>query len=327
MIIAYGTVAIEGLEINVYYDAADTAYIKCNDANKKLGFGTSVVYPLKLDDCFVATSNGNGVASLIRLDVIESALYPRMKKETSRARVEKFFEMVVAIERHPIDELEPASSPKQQLPVPVNRMTMLNQLVGDMKFLNHEDIANYTQNIQRVLTAEKRLSELKDSVDGAFILERPDTITTIAEAQTLLRNTFDLWVAELQYRHACHAFESAPTELFAILMPPEQNKREPHKVGIPLSPQMIEESQAPNEAIEREYDMLVSYLVKHTSDDFGKVKHVGYAALEKEQGVTLLNVNNGKKPIDIIRERGWWSEHYGALWHAYETVLRHIEGQ
>ena len=324
MITEYGTIEFEGLNIDVYFDAEHTAYIKCNDANRKLGFGTGIVYPLKDDCCFVATKRAkSGVASLIRVDVIKSELYPRIKKEASRERVDKFFEMVPNIERRPIDELVTTASPKPQLPVPVTRMSMLNELIGDVKLESPEDIANYTRNIQQVLTAEKRLAELKDT----STLERPDTILSIAEAQQLLRSTFERWVVELQYQHACDAFESKPTEVLTIPMPPEQNKREPTpKVGIPLPPQMIEASEVSNEAIEREYDMLVSYLVKQTSDDFGKVKHIGYEAFQKEQGVTVLGVSNGKKPVDIIRERGWWKEHYCALWNAYCTVLRHIEG-
>ena len=77
-IVEYGTIEIEPTcELNIFYDAAGVAYLKCRSLHK-LGLNTNLAYKYN-DGKLAPTPDGRQTAAVSRLDVIETELYPKLR--------------------------------------------------------------------------------------------------------------------------------------------------------------------------------------------------------------------------------------------------------
>lgn len=316
-ILEYGIIEFESQKaLHVYYDEAGVGYLKCRDIHKVLGLSSSAAYKHKEAGCFVRTSgNGGGSkASLARVDVLERCLYPNLGEGNPKQRLAEVFEILVDVQR--CEFIEPSdASLSASLPVP---------LPAYPKFSDAEEISVYSANVETFLRSEHRLESIASLVSACpqGIQELPEGVS-IDEVRPILRLTHDLWVATLQYRYASERFVSDPLSVLEVPRLPESSRELHGEVGMPLHPDVVDAFEGSSSAIEQEYDFLVVYVHNKSGIDYGIIKRQGYDALIAAHGLIIDGIN-GKKPVEVIRERGWWKEHYRALWSAYETLLRHI---
>ena len=205
-----------------------------------------------------------------------------------------------------------------------------------------EDIAVYTENLRQLWLAEQQLREAQEKVkhfiDDA-LPQLPKSINSFEAIKTYARVLFDMWVADAKYRDAHTHFQTQPTDTWIPFAESEQTSEENvpqlpkstvdaiqqalvNTIGKPLDPDIVDLYEGEPDALEREYDALVNYIVRDTGQSYGVVKALGYKRLSEvvETNLEAANV----KPIEIIRKKGWWKQGYRALWDAYRVGLRQM---
>lgn len=206
-----------------------------------------------------------------------------------------------------------------------------------------EDVSVYTENLRQVWIADQRQqtaeAEVKKFTGGA-LPELPEGVATLTEIKAYARSLFNMWVAHSAYTDIQTHFQTEPTVAWtpSTSLQPASNgetheAEEPHAVqkdvvatvGLPLHPDIVDCYEGDPEALEREYDTLVNFIVKATTQPHGVVKKMGYTRLGEMLGVSFDAING--KPIDRIRENGWWKQGYRALWFAYKVSERTRELQ
>lgn len=320
----YGVIDLEpDLHLYVYF-SEDRSYVKCNDLNKVVGLSTRSAYGQKVGACMIT---GLKPVSVACLSGIHETLYPSLSADrASKVRLDRVFEVLGRVDRHPISELrEPVSGSDPSSALEVPKVFQLPEYPNFGDISEAEIFSDNTRTYLRVRQELKSVTSKVLEVDHS-ISALPSGVETIEDIRLILRLTYDLWVSTLLYKHVSDRFVSDPVSPISLPVVPEVSKEVSDdslgSIGLPLHPAVLDGFEGPDDAIKREYDLLVSYLVSLTSDDYGKVKHIGYEALASDHGLVLTV--DGKKPVEVISDRGWWKEQYRSLWSAYSTVLRHI---
>ena len=205
-----------------------------------------------------------------------------------------------------------------------------------------EDIAVYTENLRQLWLAEQQLREAQEKVKdftGDALPQLPKSINSFQTIKTYARVLFDMWVADAKYSDAHTHFLTQPTDTWIPFAESPQTSEENgtqlpkstvdaiqqalvNTIGRPLEPDIIDLYEGEPDALEREYDVLVNYIVRDTGQSYGVVKALGYKRLS---GVVGTNFEAATvKPIEIIRKKGWWKQGYRALWDAYRVGLRQV---
>ena len=205
-----------------------------------------------------------------------------------------------------------------------------------------EDIAVYTENLRQLWLAEQQLREAQEKVKdftGNSLPELPKSINSFQAIKTYARKLFDMWVADAKYRDAHTHFQTQPTDTWIPFAESPQTSEENgtqlpkstvdaiqqalvNTIGRPLDPDIVDLYEGEPDALEREYDALVNYIVRDTGQSYGVVKTLGYKRLSEVVGTNFEAAN--VKPIEIIRKKGWWKQSYRALWDAYRVGLRQV---
>lgn len=214
--------------------------------------------------------------------------------------------------------------------VPVSRLPVLlhSNTIELPSFATAQDIDVYSKNLNILLHA----IEQDKSCSSAFFdkykeLPHPQEALSLEDMYTYCKELWHFWRARYLCRDIEVHLSDMPCEEYEYPETPHNADGKPKAshIGMPIPPDVIESACVSgidsdlSEALEREYNLLISYIVKVTNLDYGAVKHQGYQMMQNQEAISLNSPT--QKPVDIIRQNCWWDVAYKALWDAYSEYL------
>lgn len=160
--------------------------------------------------------------------------------------------------------------------------------------------------------------------------EAPDLPSdmSLAEMYSYCKELWHLWKSCYLRDHIALHLSEVPCASYEVPDTPNSSvskSKLSDQIGIPVSPDVIDQACASgidpvlSASIEREYNLLVSYLVEMTGQDYGIVKNTGYKTMNEREGIQVNNL--AQKPVEMIRQHEWWDVAYKSLWSAYSAYL------
>lgn len=330
----YAQTQVEGKPLKLFFDAPGDAWIRRQALINVFGIKKSVAQKLTLPKA--ATQSPQG-AYVIQWQQAVKFLIDTGVSDAVRTSLEQITQTLSTLPRESLREPTP-----QQTPTTTALAVRADVPAIPETVTTAEDVSIYTENLRQLWLAEQQLKEAQEKVKhftGDTLPQLPKSINSFQDIKTYARVLFDMWVADAKYRDVHTHFQTQPTDTWIPFAESEQTSEEngtqaPQSlhaaiqqavvdtIGKPLSPDMVDLYEGEPEALEREYDTLVNYIVRDTGQNYGVVKALGYKRLSEVVGTNFEAAN--VKPIEIIRKKGWWKQGYRALFDAYRVELRQV---
>ena len=331
--IEYTQTQVDEKSLTLFFDAPGNAWIRRQALIDVFGIKKSIVQKLMLPKA--ATQSPQGAYVIQWQQAVEFLTETGVSGDVQTS-LEQITETLFTLPR---ELIETQNKQKQHETALVLR-TDVPQMPEAVT--TAEDVAVYTENLRQLWLAEQQLREaqekVKDFTEDA-LPQLPKSINSFEAIKTYARALFDMWVADAKYRDAHTHFQTQPTETWIPFAESEQTSERNgtqlpksaddaiqqaivKTIGQPLHPDIVDFYEGEPEALEREYDALVNYIVRDTGQSYGIVKALGYKRLSEVVGTNFEAAN--VKPIEIIRKKGWWKQGYRALWDAYRVGLRQV---
>ena len=331
--IEYAQTQVEGKPLKLFFDASGDAWIRRQALIDVFGIKKSIVQKLTLPKASTQSPQG---AYVIQWQLAVEFLTETGISGDAQTSLEQITETLSTLPRELIEIQNKQKQHGTALALRTDVPAMPKAVT------TAEDIAVYTENLRQLWLAEQQLQEAQEKVKhftSDALPQLPKSINSFEAIKTYARVLFDMWVADAKYRDAHTHFQTQPTDTWIPFAEPEQTSEEKSTqlspsldaaiqqaivdtIGQPLHPDIVDLYEGEPEALEREYDALVNYIVRDTGQNYGVVKALGYKRLSEvvETNLEAANV----KPIEIIRKNGWWKQGYRALWDAYRVGLRQM---
>ena len=331
--IEYAQTQVEGKPLKLFFDAPGDTWIRRQALIDVFGIKKSIVQKLTLPKA--ATQSPQG-AYVIQWQQAVEFLIDTGVSDAVETSLKQITETLSTLQRELIETQNKQKQHGTALALRANVPQMPEAVT------TAEDVAVYTENLRQLWLAEQQLQEAQEKVKdftGDALPQLPKSINSFEAIKTYARKLFDMWVADAKYRDAYTHFQTQPTDTWIPFAESPQTSEENgtqlpkstvdaiqqalvNTIGKPLDPDIIDLYEGEPDALEREYDALVNYIVRDTGQSYGIVKALGYKRLSKVVGTNLETAT--VKPIEIIRKKGWWKQGYRALWDAYRVGLRQM---
>ena len=331
--IEYTQTQVDEKSLTLFFDAAGDAWIRRQALIDVFGIKKSIVQKLTLPKA--ATQSPQGAYVIQWQQAVECLTETGISGDVQTS-LEQITQTLSTLPR----ELIETQNKQKQHTTALALRTDVPQMPETVT--TAEDIAVYTENLRQLWLAEQQLQEAQETVKeftGNSLPELPKSVNSFEAIKTYARVLFDMWIADAKYRDAHTHFQTQPTDTWIPFAEPEQTSEEKSTqlpkstvdaiqqavvdtIGQPLDPDIVDLYKGEPEALEREYDALVNYIVRDTGQSYGVVKALGYKRLSEVVGTNFEAAN--VKPIEIIRKKGWWKQGYRALWDAYRVGLRQM---
>lgn len=302
------TIDIQGKDIQVF-KVDETLYVKLITLHKDIGTGSSFTYKKREGRRGIPMPPTNRMTYFLPIETIESEFMGQYTEGIVHNRLKSLLRLVPIMTFKPFKYVEL----KQALPVETQKLPKLPDGVS-----NAEDIKAYVNNLAYLWNQELAIQVLNTPV------ELPEGVDTQENVRAYTRKLHEIMTIKVELKTIESHFISNPFVEYTPPPPPEsKTDANDYYVGHPLPPGIVE-SQEDQKSIRREYNLLVNFIVDHTSEDFGTVKSKGYAKMREIYGINLTHPNATMKPVDMIQKKGWWYEAYRALYMVYARNIKSV---